>query len=238
MSIIRNNITSMQVLASWLQANAVPEYFASIAIDANNQIITCKDANNNTLMEYNINAKTFSIYKSSDNAETFNIAKSNYECAEPNSDVPTIAAKCSGGIMILISNINEGSAKGWYLLNIIITKTNNNKTAIIAGTYYYENTTIDTGTRIIANGIASKSGVHAAAWGDETSETRTISFNSSAQNQTQFVSFTTYAQPDSTSYTPNAFYMPVGEFYTTIYGKFESHGAMYITNGYWAIKDA
>jgi hypothetical protein len=228
----------MQVLASWLQATAVPEYFASVSIDANNQIITCKDANNNTLMEYNIYSKTFSIYKSSDIAETFNIAKSAYACAEPNSDTPTIAVKCNGGIMILISNINEGSAKGWYLLNIIITKTNNGKTAIIAGTYYYENTTIDAGTRIIANSIASKSGVHAVAWGDETSESKTLSFYPSSQNQTQFISFTTYSQPDLTSYTPKAFYLPVCEFYTTIYGKFESNGVVYITNGYWAIKDA
>jgi len=230
MAITKSTVTSMQALAEWLQANAVPEYFASVSIDA--KTITGSDANGNPLMVYSVTNHSFSIYKTSGgNAETFTIATSSYSNAEPTTDNPAIAAKCGGGLMVLINREYSGSASGWYCLNFIITKTNNDITAVIAGTYKDAD---KTGASV----TSSTTNIHSVALGDATDAAKTHSFTVSAENQTQFVSFTTYAKPDTTSFTPNAFYMPVGEYYDWSYGKFTAGGDTYITNGYWAIKDA
>ena len=230
MAITKSGVKSMQALAEWLQANAVPEYFASVSIDA--KTITCSDANGNPLMVYSVTNHSFSIYKTSGgNAETFTIATSNYSDAEPTTDYPAIVAKCGGGLMVLINCAYSGSAPGWYCLNFIITKTNNDITAVIAGTYKGSN-------KAGANATVSTTNIHSVALGDAEDATKTRTFYPSAQNQTQFASFTTYAKPDTTSYTPNAFYMLVGEYYDWYYGKFTAGGDTYITNGYWAIKDA
>lgn len=194
-------------VASWLNANAT-EYFASYTMDGNKMI--AKDAQNNVMLEWD--GSNVKIYKSATVFDT--------KAADTSSAGTYTISKCSGGIMVIAGSesVNE--------MSLILTKTNNDVTAVIVGS--------GTGNR--ENALTRD--ICAAAWGDAEDATKTRTFYPSAQNQTQFASFTTYAKPDTTSYTPNAYYMPVGEYYDWSYGKFTAGGDTYITNGYWAIKDA
>ena len=193
-------------VASWLNANAT-EYFASYTMDGNKMI--AKDAQNNVRLEWD--GDNVKIYKS---ATVFDTRTANTATA----GTYTIA-KCNGGIMIIAGS--ESS----HEMSLILTKTNNDVTAVIVGS----------GTSNRENALTID--ICAAAWGDAEDATKTRRFYPSAENQTQFVSFTTYAKPDTTSYTPNAFYLPDGQYYSLEYGKIIVNGKIYITNGYWAILD-
>lgn len=193
-------------VASWLNANAT-EYFASYTMDGNTMI--AKDAQNNVMLEWG--GDDVKIYKS---ATVFDTKRADTTTA----GTYTIA-KCNGGIMVIAGS--ESS----HDMSFILTKTNNDVTAVIVGS---------SSNRV----NAMTNGICAAAWGDAEDATKTRTFTPSAENQTQFVSFTTYAKPDTVSYTPKAFYLPDGQYYSLEYGKIIVNGDTYITNGYWAIKDA
>lgn len=194
-------------VASWLNANAT-EYFASYTM--NGSLMIAKDAQNNVMLEWG--GDDVKIYKS---ATVFDTKSANTATA----GTYTIS-KCNGGIMVIAGSESSNE------MSLILTKTNNDVTAVIVGS----------GTSNRANALTQS--IIAAAWGDAEDATKTRTFYPSAQNQTQFVSFTTYAKPDTTSYTPNAFYLPDGQYYSLEYGKFIVNGKLYITNGYWAIEDA
>lgn len=203
---IEKIIVSWRVnVASWLNANAT-EYFASYTMNGNTMI--AKDAQNNVMLEWD--GSNVKIYKSATVFDT--------KTADTASAGTYTISKCNGGIMVIAGS--ESS----HDMSFIITKTNNDVTAVIVGSYSNHAT-------------AMTSNIYAAAWGDAEDSTKKLTFTPVSQNQTQFVSFTTYAKPDTISYTPNAFYMPVGEYYSLNYGKFTAGGETYITNGYWAIKD-
>lgn len=192
-------------VASWLNANAT-EYFASYTMNGNTMI--AKDAQNNVMLEWGGN--DVKIYKSATVFDT--------KMADTATAGTYTIAKCNGGILIIAGS--ESS----HDMSFIITKTNNDVTAVIVGS-------ASNHVNALTNSIC------AAAWGDAEDATKTRTFVPSAQNQTQFVSFTTYAKPDTTSYTPNAFYLPDGQYYSLEYGKIIVNGKLYITNGYWAIID-
>lgn len=193
-------------VASWLNANA-SDFFASVTMDG--YALVARDTQNNVVLNWDSSQVT--IYKSTAVSDSLTV--------DTSMNGKYTIAKCSGGILIISGTSNT------HHLNFIITKTNNDVTAVIAGGH----------SNLVT---ALTNGICAAAWGDAEDATKTCTFYPSAQNQTQFASFTTYAKPDTTSYTPNAFYMPVGEYYDWSYGKFTAGGDTYITNGYWAIKDA
>ena len=210
MAIIKETVTGgRQGLRAWLNTNACPEYFASVSYSSSK--ITAKDANNKTLLEFD-GSIGMKVYKDDSHSDTKSVdtssTNSSFECI-----------KCSGGILI---NFGTGNTdKG----SIIITKTNNGKTAIITG-----------GASTISAALTTS--ILSTSWGDATDSTKMISFSSSAQNQTQFVPFTTYAQAGTVSYTPKAFYLPATQYASIGYGKISDGTNTYITNGYWAIKDA
>ena len=193
-------------VASWLNANAT-EYFASYTMDGNTMI--AKDAQNNVMLEWD--GSNVKIYKSATVFDT--------KAADTASAGTYTISKCNGGIMVIAGS--ESS----HEMSLILTKTNNDVTAVIVGS--------GTSNRV----SALTNGIGVAAWGDAEDATKTRTFYPSAQNQTQFVSFTTYAKPDTVSYTPKAFYLPNGQYYSLEYGKIIVNGDTYITNGYWAIID-
>ena len=193
-------------VASWLNANAT-EYFASYTMDGNTMI--AKDAQNNVMLVWD--GSNVKIYKSETVFDT--------KAADTASAGTYTISKCNGGIMVIAGS--ESS----HDMSFILTKTNNDVTAVIVGSASNHVT-------------ALTNSVYAAAWGDAEDATKTRTFYPSAQNQTQFVSFTTYSKPDTVSYTPKAFYLPDGQYYDLEYGKFIVNGKLYITNGYWAIEDA
>ena len=192
-------------VASWLNANAT-EYFASYTMDGNTMI--AKDAQNNVRLEWD--GSNVKIYKSATVFDT--------KTADTASAGTYTIAKCNGGIMVIAGSESSNE------MSLILTKTNNDVTAVIVGSS--------------SNHVnALTNSIYAAAWGDAEDSTKTRTFVPSAQNQTQFVSFTTYSKPDTVSYTPKAFYLPDGQYYDLEYGKFIVNGKLYITNGYWAIID-
>ena len=194
-------------VAGWLNANAT-EYFASYTMNGNTMI--AKDAQNNVMLEWD--GSSVKIYKSATVFDT--------KSADTATAGTYTISKCNGGIMVIAGS--ESS----HEMSLILTKTNNDVTAVIVGS----------GTSNRTNALTQS--IIAAAWGDAEDATKTRWFYTSAENQTQFVSFTTYAKPDTVSYTPKAFYLPDGQYYDLEYGKFIVNGKLYITNGYWAIEDA
>lgn len=209
MAITKTNVYGYNALRTWLNANACPDYFASVS--TSNYSIYAIDSSNHTLFTFaTTNAKIYkseSVYQEICWSSGMSYDSQVFTCV-----------KCDGGILVL--STSSGSA-----FCFIITKTQSGTTAVICSMW-------DTRSTALTQNIA------AVAWGDATDASKTLTFTSSVQNQTQFVPFTTYAQPDTVSYTPDAFYMPVGEYYDWTYGKFSDGTSTYITNGYWAIKDA
>jgi hypothetical protein len=212
MAISRATVQGREGVASWLNANAT-EYFASVTYSSSGYQITAKDSSNNTLFIWDGNGVT--VYKSATVYDT--------RAIDTRYNGYFVCAKCNGGIMIYPDPASSPAHtdKGC----IIITKTINNKTAIIVGG----------GSSTLSTSCTS--GIVSAAWGDATDASKTISYSVTAQNQTQFVPFTTYAVADSVSYTPNAFFLPTTQYNTIEYGKITDGYALYITNGFWAIKD-
>lgn len=205
MAIEKIIVSGRENVASWLNANA-SDFFASVTMDG--YALVARDTQNNVVLNWDSSQVT--IYKSTAVSDSLTV--------DTSMNGKYTIAKCSGGILIISGTSNT------HHLNFIITKTNNDVTAVIAGGNYNLVT-------------ALTQSIIAAAWGDAEDATKTRTFTPSAQNQTQFVSFTTYAKPDTTSYTPNAFYLPDGQYYSLEYGKIIVNGKIYITNGYWAILD-
>lgn len=209
MAIVKTTVTSMTALGTWLAENA-PEYGTWSNPDVSTLILEANDK-----QRFIWNASLIRLRKSTSTFE--DITVSQYD--SPNYSGDTIVAKCSGGLMIRRSTSNG-------FAHIIFTKTNNNELAIIC---------------VVKNNQSSAniySNIHSVAYGDATDATKTISFSPTSQNQTQFVPFTTYAVADATSYTPNAYYLPTTQYASIGYGKISDGVNNYITNGYWAIKDA
>ena len=209
MAIVKTTVTSMTALGTWLAENA-PEY----GTWSNPDVSTLRlSVNGNARLIWN--ADRVRIYKSSSVYE--DAAATQYD--SPNGGSGTIVAKCDGGIMIE-RVVTNGFA------HFIFTKTNNNELAIIC---------------VVKNNSSAAniySNIHSVANGDSTDATKLISYSPTGQNQTQFVPFTTYAVADATSYTPNAYYCPTIQYASIGYGKISDGVNNYITNGYWAIKDA
>lgn len=207
MAIEKITVSGRAAVATWLNANAT-EYFASYTMNGNTMI--AKDAQNNVMLEWD--GSSVKIYKSATVFDT--------KSADTATAGTYTISKCNGGIMVIAGS--ESS----HEMSLILTKTNNDVTAVIVGS----------GTSNRTNALTQS--IIAAAWGDAEDATKTRWFYTSAENQTQFVSFTTYAKPDTVSYTPKAFYLPDGQYYDLEYGKIIVNGKLYITNGYWAIEDA
>ena len=71
--------------------------------------------------------------------------------------------------------------------------------------------------------------------GDTDIEANT--YTAKAGEQTLLCPFCTNANLGEPSYTPNAFWIPFGQYYSMGYGTLAMNGVTYLTNGYWCIKD-
>lgn len=65
----------------------------------------------------------------------------------------------------------------------------------------------------------------------------TYTLSPSTAGQTVLSPFITNADAGNVSYTPDAFYMPFGEYVGRGYAKFVMNGKMYLTDGYWVLLD-
>lgn len=125
------------------------------------------------------------------------------------------AHTCTNGVILEFANA------GNYIAWVLLSKTNNGAVAVV-----YSPGTVPTG-------------YSATAWGDDAvpATTGDMGFTARASYQTQFVPFITVPPGGSVSYTPNAFYMPYGNLFSSGNGSFIAGGKLYLTNGYWAILD-
>lgn len=106
------NTSDLNTLATWMRTNLVPDYFAAVTYDSS--IITCTDADGNTLLTFDSNGVT--AYKSAaNNTAMYSSAPQSW----------TYACMSANGAYLVGTTIFGSVAC------MIIAKTNNGKTAII-----------------------------------------------------------------------------------------------------------
>lgn len=173
-------------------------------------VITCKDSDNNTVMkiDHSVSSVATTVYADTSVSQSVSsTCKPEYGC------------KCTNGILIYNKSSNS------YRQFILVTKTNSNKTAVVLTSQ--------------SNAQSSKNACetyYCISIGD-TTPLATDTFTSREKNQTQIVPFTTNNAANTVSYTPNAGYLSVAQYYSMGLGTLTVNGDDYLTNGYWVIKD-
>ena len=218
MAITRAQVANVEALATWMQANAVPNIFKSVTYS--NSVLTATDAEDNTVLTINGgtgagNSAYFRAYR----------AEGNYIGLNGNR-LPT-----SGNIQIIgcdngfIIDSSMTDASGYERrFAALFSVTINNKTAIV----------FPAALNATANAQYS-SGLNHVAFGDSATMSTTTTFTPEAGQQTSLTAWKTNSNPGTVSYTPKAFYLDMHSGYSSGIGKFVLNGEEYITNGYWAI---
>lgn len=206
------NTASYSDILEPLRAHLVPGFFASIELDSN--ALKFYDADSNLVFEMTA-AYAVRAYRSA----------SSYTESSFASLVFTDITSCKNGA-ILIAQYQSFT----YSIAFLFAKTNDGATAIMIGN--------DSGT---AQPKAATTTFKRAAWGDAQHSTeQTTAFTPSYGFQTQLVPFCTDATFGATSFTPNAFYMPMyrnSNVQQTAVDQFIADGVAYICYNAWAIKD-
>lgn len=207
------NTASYSDILEPLREHLVPDFFASIELSPSGSL-TFYDADNNMVFELTVN-QVARAYRST----------SSYAERAFTSLVFADITSCKHGAILTAQYQSWG-----YCLAILFAKTNSGATAIMIGG--------DSGTGQPRNATTT---FQRAAWGDAqlTTEQQTI-FTPSYGFQTQLVPFVTDATFGSTSFTPNAFYMPMyrnSDVQQTSADQFVANGAAYLCFNAWAIKD-
>ena len=212
MAITRAQVTGLDNVAAWLTANFVPSFFKSVTVS--DDVLTAIDADNNPIFVVDNSQKKFLAYRGENNA----IEMTNNGYAIIGSRVVDLIG-CANGFIL-----DHATQTGSKTFALLCAKTNNGKVAVIFN---------------IANNGSSAygSGVKHVALGDSESISTTTTFTSESGQQTSFATWCTNADAGVASYTPNAYFMPMGQVYSNGIGKFIIGTDTYITNGYWAIKD-
>lgn len=193
--------------------------FNGMTATLSSDTITMKDSSNNTLctitQTQTANGYTYAF-------EAFASASLS-QTATYNYSVNTLvyAWKCNGGIMLdFRASDNE------YHYPFYITKTNNGKTAFVftTGTYFGDNETLHNNLACIAFG--------------DIGTLSTYTFSPTPKRQAIICPMPTNNAYGTPSYTQNAGFMPFNSAYNMGYGSITMNGVEYLTNGYFAIKDA
>lgn len=222
MSITRATLASVEALAAWMQTNAVPSIFKSVTYD--NGVLTATDADDNTVLEINggngsASSGFFSAYRAASNSLGFAL-----NLFPVSTQISIIG--CDNGFIFEANVRNSNGSE--RLFACLISKTNNGKAAIIFPS---------TPPTTTSSPQQRTTGLHHVAFGDNETIATTTTFTPEAGQQTSFATFCTNADVGTASYTPNAFFMPMSQVYTSGMGKFILGADTYITNGYWCIKD-
>lgn len=194
----------------------VPEYFNSVI--KTSTVITCKDSDENTILTIAQTNLSEWVWTAFANAENNIVSGSN-------APMRVYAAfKCTNGILFQLGNMDSTGFQ--HKNSVIISKTNKGKTGIIFSDYASNNST-----------IAHTEYVNICVWGDVVPLQKRVDFGAglSDSHQTVMFPFTTHCSFEDISYFPNAFFIPVRQYNYT--GKITIDGKIYLTNGYWAIKD-
>lgn len=216
MAIKRAQVSSLSALATWMQANAVPSIFKSVTYE--NSTITATDADDNVVLEIKGGyGGYFRAFRGSDNY--FSIGLQYIVKRNSASDI----IGCDNGFML--TGQVEDSSLDTKDFAFLCAKTNNDKVAIVYPSSY------QTGNARYTTAL------NHVAFGDSATIATTTTLTPEAGQQNCLVPFATNANIGDTSYTPYAYYIAMGTNYAMGFGKFEMGGSIYISNGYWAIRE-
>lgn len=215
MAITRAQVNGVEALAAWLNENAA-DFFSSVTYESN--VLTATNKNDNVVME--ICGTPGAGYLRAYRSESSYISSSMYQ----NIFSSTInIIKCDNGIIIDATYYQNVSRK----FGVLISPTNNDELAII---FSYGGTTTSDSNYLYTQ-------IQHVALGDSTTMSTTTTFTPESGNQTVITPFITNADVGGKSYTPSAGYMSAHSNYGSGLNKFLLGADMYITNGYWCIKD-
>lgn len=213
MAIVRAQISGVANLAAWLDENAT-HLLQKVE----------KDASSNVWYGYDLDGK-----------KAFSLASGSFQAYRTDGGNPISITQyvsglfdtndiimCDNGIIIETTYTYSGDRK----FALLITKTNNARLACI----FTQNR-----ESAITSYLYTK--LNHVAIGDSTTIATTTTFTPEAGQQTCLVPFATNAEIGDTSYTPDAFYIPMNPNYAMGIGKFLMGADTYISNGYWAIRE-
>lgn len=219
MAISRAKLGSNSDFLAWLQANAVPNIFASVSMRGDGSTVQALDDDGNVV--FLMQSGQFVAYVNDNVQKTY--SNGGYQLITSSGDDKwSDIIGCDNGFIL---EAKTGVDKR-YLLVLMCAKTNNGKVAVVYASG-------DTSSRT----TVLRSSIHHIARGDNPSLETTTSFSSESAAQTVLTPFATNANIGDVSYTPDAFYMPMHSAYSAGLGKFSLGSDIFITNGYWAIRD-
>jgi len=223
MSIIRSQVTSLEDFAVWMQGNAVPSLFKAVEYDSETDTASATDADDNVVLEIkNGTDGHFRAYRGENNYLEIALTQFPAPNTEENKRINVIG--CGNGFIVDMKiGTRQGTGFGFAFM---LSKTNNDKIAIIfPSSVGY------------AEAMQFKTNIQHVAFGDSQTMSTTTTFTPESGNQTVITPFITNADVGGKSYTPSAGYMPAHSNYGSGLNKFLLGADMYITNGYWCIKD-
>lgn len=218
MAISRAKLGNNSEFLAWLQANTVPNIFASVSMRGDSSTIQALDDDGNVV--FLMQSGQFVAYVNDNVQKTYS---NGYAIIDNSGDDRwSDIIGCDNGFIL---EAKSGGDKR-YLLVLMCAKTNNGKVAVVFATG-------DTPSRT----TVLRSGIQHIARGDNPSLETATSFFTESAAQTVLTPFATNANIGDVSYTPDAFYMPMHSAYSAGIGKFSLGSDIFITNGYWAIRD-
>ena len=214
MGIARGSVTTKTQLAAWLTENTTG-LFGSVT--GTSTTFTVTDTEGNIILETLDGTSGYlRAYRAEGNY--IQLATRSFF----NNTMQVIA--CDNGV-ILDGAISDGGGNSRSFA-MIFAKTNNDKVAII-----FPSALSSTANQQYKNAL------NHVALGDSTTIATTTTFTPEAGQQNCLVPFATNANIGDTSYTPYAYYLVMGTNYAMGIGKFEMGDSVYISNGYWAIRE-
>lgn len=220
MAITRAKLGSNSDFLAWLQANAVPNIFASVSMRGDGSTVQALDDDGN--VAFLMQAGQFIAYVNDNVQKSYSNGYALITNGGSDDDKWTDIIGCDNGFIL---EAKSGVSKR-NLLVLMCAKTNNGKVAVVFASG-------DTSSRT----TVLRSSIQHIARGDNPSLETTTSFSPESAAQTVLTPFATNANIGDVSYTPDAFYMPMHSAYSAGLGKFSLGSDIFITNGYWAIRD-
>ena len=222
MSIIRSQVTSLAAFAAWMQGNAVPSLFKAVEYDSETDTTSATDADDNVVLEIkNGNDGHLRAYRGENNYLEIALTQFPATNTEENKRINIIG--CGNGFIV---DMKVGTRQGTgFAFAFMISKTNNDKIAII-----FPSAVGYTAAQQFTTNIQH------VALGDSTTISTTTTFTPETAQQTTLCPFGTNADVGTASYTTDAYYMPMGQNYTSGLAQFSIGNDHFITNGYWAIR--
>lgn len=212
MAIVRAQVSGVQALAEWLDENAT-HLLQKVEKDASDDVWHGYDLDGKKI--FSLKSGEFAAYRTDGGDDIKSTLTGMFTGTN---DI----IMCDNGIIIAAAFQYAGYGARYF--SVLISKTNNESMACIFSVGSSATTILYTAVQHVAIG-------------DSTTLSTTTTFTPESGQQTCLVPFATNAEIGTTSYTPDAFYIPMNPNYAMGIGKFVMGADTYISNGYWAIRE-